>query len=361
MFRGSECADIGLQRVTVRNGRFRIERGYDPSVRIPEVVLKCVGFVGEVTHRDSTGVSGDLCATGFFVSVPCSSPELRDTGMRTAYFVTAKHVALDLKDREVYFLVNQIGGGVTELLHVYENKWWLHPTDEAADLAVAQIYQQANADIEAVGIEFLGTPDKLAQLNIGIGDEVFATGLFTPAPGSARNIPIVRHGNIAMMPEEQIQTELGYADVYLVEARSIGGLSGSPVFVRPTVNIPIDERPGNVKNIFVVGHGATLLGLMHGHWDIKESEMNKADIVQDRKRGVNLGIGIVVPAIKIFETITRPELTEIRMRAEKKILSKSVPGSDSAKSREREEERPFTQEDFNAALKKVSRKTTVKK
>jgi hypothetical protein len=351
------------QTVTVRNGRFRIERGYDPSVRIPEVVLKCVGFVGEVTQRDSSGVSGDLYATGFFVSVPCASPELRQTGMRTCYFVTAKHVAIDLKDREVYFLVNKVGGGVTELLHIYDNTWWFHPTDATADLAVAQIYQQSNADIDAVGIEYLGTPERLAELNIGIGDEVFATGLFTPAPGTARNIPIVRHGNIAMMPGEQIQTELGYADVFLVEARSIGGLSGSPVFVRPTINIPIEEQRGGVKNIFVVGHGATLLGLMHGHWDIQESEINKADIVQDRKKGVNLGIGIVVPAIKIWETITRSELTEIRMKAEKKVLSKNVPGTDSAKSSERaaEQEQPFTQEDFNAALKKVSRKTTIKK
>lgn len=42
--------------VTVKNGRFRIERAYDPSVRIPEVVLQCVGFVGPVNHRDAFGV-----------------------------------------------------------------------------------------------------------------------------------------------------------------------------------------------------------------------------------------------------------------------------------------------------------------
>jgi hypothetical protein len=48
-------------------------------VRIPDQVLKGVAFIGEVTHRGAPGeVFGDLCATGFFVSVPSSHfPELR--------------------------------------------------------------------------------------------------------------------------------------------------------------------------------------------------------------------------------------------------------------------------------------------
>lgn len=348
------------QTVTVRNGRFRIEREYDPSVRVPEVVLKCVGFIGEGAFTDSVGVSGDLLATGFFVSIPAASPEL--VGMRSAYFVTAKHVASDLAGREAYILVNKKGGGITTIKSIYGN-WWLHPTDKTADVAVVQIYQQADADIDAVGIEHFGIPQMLTQLGIGIGDEVHMTGLFTPAPGTSQNMPILRHGNIAMIPSEQIQTDLGYADVYLVEARSIGGLSGSPVFVRPTINtrLPAEQQHGTVKNSFSVGHGATLLGLMHGHWDIKESEMNKATIEHDRKRGVNLGIGIVVPAQKIFEVLMRPELAAIRDESEKKLLKRSVPGTDSARPSKKIEERTFTAEDFNAALEKVSRKIPHKK
>jgi hypothetical protein len=358
MLRSPGCTDIGLQRVTVRNGRFRIERRDDPSVRIPIEVNKCVGFVGEVTHRDSSGVSGDLHATGFFVSMPCKARELRESRLATIYFVTAKHVAKDLKNAEPYFLVNKIGGGVTEIRHVYENKWFFHPTDETADVAVAQIFPQADADIWPIETRHFGTSERLKSLGIGIGDEVFATGLFTPAPGAARNMPIIRHGNIAMMPEEQIQTELGYADVYLVEARSIGGLSGSPVFVRNTLSKHVQLDDGSETTAFFNGPGVTLLGLMHGHWDIKESEMNKAMFEHDRKRGVNLGIGIVVPAMKILETINNPLLEEIRMRAEKKVVSKLVPGMDSAKPRESEPaaKQAFTKEDFESALKKVSRK-----
>jgi hypothetical protein len=358
MFHGRECADIGLQRVTVRNGRFRIERGYDPSVRIPEEVRDCVGFVGEVVHRDSSGISGDLHATGFFVSVACKSPELQGSGLSACYFVTAKHVAEDLKDREVYFLVNKVGGGVTEIKTIYKNKWFFHPTDKAVDVAVAQIFPQSNAVIVPVKVEQFGTPERITELGIGIGDEVFATGLFTLAPGTARNMPIIRHGNIAMMPEEPIQTELGYADVYLVEARSIGGLSGSPVFVRNTLSQKVTLDDDSETVAFMSGTGITLLGLMHGHWDIKESEMNKALFEHDSKRGVNLGIGIVVPAIKILETINQPELEEIRMSEEKRVIRRIVPGMDSAKPKESEPAatQTFTKNDFESALKKASSK-----
>lgn len=323
-------------------------------MRVPEVVLKCVGFVGRILHRDSAGADGELCATGFFVNIPCESPEL--IGHTQAYFVTAKHVADELADEEVYVLVNGKRGGVTSM-EAYGGGWWFHPTDKASDVALFPVRRNPEADVYCVNATDLGTPQRLAEMKIGVGDEVFATGLFTPAAGTARNEPIVRHGNIAMLPKEQIQTELGYADVYLIEARSIGGLSGSPVFVRPTLNLPIPPQPSGVKNLFAVGHGCTLLGLMHGHWDIRESEMNKAFFTHDSKRGVNLGIGIVVPAIKIYETLYQPELVAMRKRDEESWVKRNVPKMDSAKSNANDErDYPFTREDFGSALKKASRK-----
>lgn len=54
-----------------------------------------------------------------------------------------------------------------------------------------------------------------------------------------------------MIPSELIHTDkLGDIEVYLIEARSIGGVSGSPVFVR-------ESFPRAGKHY--------LLGLMHGH------------------------------------------------------------------------------------------------
>lgn len=338
--------------VTVRNGHFRIEREPDPSVRVHDFTLKCVGFVGEVTHRDSTGTYGDLHATGFFVSVPCETPEMKAKGACAVYFVTAKHVVTDLQGGEVYFLVNKIGGGTTTFESTVGNRWWFHPTDESADVAVAQVWPHRTADIISVSITQLATPELLAELDIGIGDQVYSTGLFTPAPGTARNVPILRYGNIAMMPGEQIQTDLGFADVYLIEARSLGGVSGAPVFVRPTIDFRIADRKGQGRDAFAAGLGFALLGVMHGHWDIKESEMNKAFFDHDRRRGVNMGIAIVTPAIKIIETINQTELLEMRREGERQETRKMVPGTDSAKPKEPD----FTKEDFETALTKASRK-----
>ena len=56
-------------------------------------------------------------------------------------------------------------------------------------------------------------------------------GLYTSQYGSVRNIPIARTGNVAAIPDEPVWTGRGFAAGYLVEARSIAGLSGSPAFL----------------------------------------------------------------------------------------------------------------------------------
>jgi len=338
-------------------GRYTIEKEYDSSVRVPDYVLKCVGFVCEVEHRDSGGVpSGDPHATGFFVSVLCKHPALRAGGACAVYFVTAKHVVDDLSDRNIFLSVNSKFGGKTTIEGIIGDRWWHHPTDATADVAVAQVWPHPSAAVISVSIVQLATPEILSLMDVGIGDEVYSTGLFAPADGTKSNIPIVRHGNIAMMPGEQIQTELGYADVYLVETRSLPGISGSPVFVRPTVEFTAKGKKGTPAAVFAPGQGAMLLGLMHGHWDVKESEMHKAFFEHDRKRGVNMGIGIVVPAIKILETINQEGLVAIRREGEKQATRKMIPGTDSARSRG--DEHTITKEDFESVLKKVSRKIT---
>jgi hypothetical protein len=76
---------------------------------------------------------------------------------------------------------------------------------------------------------------------------------------------------------------------------------------------------------------------MHGHWDIKESEINNPRIAQDRQRGVNLGIGIVVPAYKIHETLYQSALVNMRKEQEQVCLKQNVPGMDLAKAKQLDE------------------------
>jgi hypothetical protein len=129
------------------------------------------------------------------------------------------------------------------------------------------------------------------------------TGLFAHLSGSERNLPIIRFGNIAMIPDEPVPTRIGMIEAYLIEARSIGGLSGSPAFV-------YKRAQGRVK--------LYLMGLMHGHWDIPPE--NKNDLaITDSFGSVNMGIAIVVPAKKILEVINHPELVAIRQEKDKKV------------------------------------------
>jgi hypothetical protein len=324
-------------------------------VRVPDEVLKCVGFIGEVEHQDATGIYGEHRATGFFVSIPCESPELRE--QRTCYFVTAKHVVEEFRNTDLSFWVNKKGGGVTTVPDVVGDHWWLHPTDPTADVAVWQIFLGGLPDIVPVAIETIGLPDKIRAMNVGIGDEVYAPGLFTEVDHTESMKPIVRHGNIAMMATT-VQTKYGMAEVYLIEARSIGGLSGSPVFTRNTLIAKVKTEDGLTKSSFSNGQGETLLGLVHGHWDVEESEINSPKIQQDRKRGVNYGIAIVVPAIKIYETLYRPELVAMRKGQELEELSRGIPGTDlqPSKNKSAGASETFTKDEFENALKKASRK-----
>jgi hypothetical protein len=202
-------------------------------LRVPDPISNVVAFVATILHVDPEGKPDfDYVGTGFVISVPVPFGNGRDIGF--FHFVTAAHVVKKLHGETIAFLVNEKGGG-TKMLRPVGSTFYGHPTDEAADVAAIQFQPETDMDITHIPIKELITKEKIDKFGIGIGDEVFAVGLFSFAPGEARNMPIVRHGNIAMLPDQKIQTDMGFADVYLIEARSIGGLSGSPVFVRRTL------------------------------------------------------------------------------------------------------------------------------
>jgi Trypsin-like peptidase domain len=318
---------------------------------VSDIALDCIGFIYETALRDEFGPKGDALATGFLASVPSS------VRGRYLYFVTAAHVVKDLADKESHFLVNKPGGGTVELWGTEDPpRWYLHPHDNTCDIAVVPVLPNSSVKVQHVPIEHMLTDDEIRKQKIGIGDEVYSVGLFTEVDNTSKNWPILRHGNIAMMPTEQIQTDFGYADVYLIEARSIGGMSGSPVFVRPSGKIVLpNASDGSRGELMAVQDCSKLLGIVHGHWDVRESDINRYPIEHDRKRGVNYGIAIVVPAFKLIETLKRPELEERRMKHDEMLKKKGVPGMDSRDKKEQQEQ-TFTQEDFEDALKKASRK-----
>ena len=279
-------------------------------MRVPDLVLNSIGFVAEVLRQDLSSESLDPIATSFLVSMPSVSIP----NARYYYAVTAKHV---LKNTNVKtaIIVNKKGGGVITL--TLFPRWFGHP-DKSVDVCVTPVGYYPTAEVSGFDIEDFFDEANNSE-NLGPGDEVFFPGLFTPAPGIKRIIPMVRNGNIAMFPGQQIQSSDGYADLYLIEARSIGGLSGSPVFARQTMALPVEGD--NHTRTHMYGFGVfKLLGLIQGHWDVEESKINQAYISHEPKRGVNMGIAKVVPSRKILETINGPEISAIRNADEARLL-----------------------------------------
>jgi hypothetical protein len=95
-------------------------------------------------------------------------------------------------------------------------------------------------------------------------------------------------------------------NAYLIEARSIGGLSGSPVFVHRL-------EDGTPK--------FALLGLMEGHYGTKTAQ--SGDTASEES--VNVGIGIVVPADDIEEIFGQPEIVELEQRLDDATLAQNRP------------------------------------
>lgn len=142
--------------------------------------------------------------------------------------------------------------------------------------------------------------EELSRMDeIGVGDELQITGLFIHHRGSRRNVPVVRSGIISAMPDagEPVYTSRGEMEAYLAEVRSIGGLSGSPVFVvlpgwRKKQSGPLHEWR------------TYLLGLVYGHWDQTRAGR---EYVEEETEKIHQGMAVIVPASKILDLLDAPQ------------------------------------------------------
>lgn len=231
-------------------------------------------------------------------------------GASFLFLVTAKHVVDTLSGRNVYIRANTKDGHSKELKVADNQKWYSHPADTAADVALMPVFLPQEFDFIPLPSSMFLSESIRQTSGIGIADEVFITGLFAHHVGIAKNLPIVRTGNIAMIPDGRIPIkDFGLMEAYLIEARSIGGLSGSPVFVI--------ERKQSETTMY-------LMGLIHGHWDIP-SESLIDDISQDAgvKAGVNVGIAIVTPASKILDVLNGKEMRQAIEQIEAAEIAKT--------------------------------------
>ena len=298
----------------------------DYGVRVPDEVRKCVVFVGLPQSQLDGSVRLELRGTAFFVAVPYkTSPD-----NSFVYLVTAKHVAETITGQKFCIRANRIDGS-SILAEGEIAKWWYHPTEENVDVAVFPWAPPRDLiDYRTVQTPIFLTKDIIKEKNIGVGDEVFIAGLFAHHFGRDSNVPIIRIGNIAMMPNDPVETKYGPMEAHLIEARSIGGVSGSPVFARETQLVNLGQGLSGPGPLLGLG-GFYLLGLMHGHWDFPLGSISDdAALDMSGQSSVNMGIAIVVPAGKILEVLDHPELVELRERQEQESAEKSSPVQDTA-------------------------------
>lgn len=324
-------------------------------MRIPDELLKSVCFLCVELKGGKDAGKFQLLGTGFFVGI-------QQEGWDFCYLFTARHI-LDEATRAghhtLFARVNKKNGQVGTINLGTLNNWQYYP-DFADDIAVLQFAPDIDEfDFGVIPVSMLLSFDDMLNRSIGVGDDLFTVGLFTLHSGKNLNIPIVRTGIISAMPHEPLLDKSGREYfAYLAELRSIGGLSGSPVFVyldyRRLYNPLLQED--KQWQLF-------LLGLVRGHWDLKREFTDNADTLNNdvvagynKGENLNVGIAVVTPATAILAFLRNERLVKGREDFIKMLKEESQKSKDVNTTNDN-----FTSDDFQTALKKVSRKVTSKK
>ncbi len=303
-------------------------------MQVDKHIRKSVVFL-QYLHKDSGETR--LAGTAFLVTYPAQGLGDRTAAVppkfasleakrafRPGYLVTAGHVIRGIHEfshnRKVIIRANNLGWKGMTSQEVPTSEWEsLFPVDGpldpdlvAKDVAVLRfsggiqnMVQKSDLDLFDVPMEAGAFRDRRTETRMGVADDVLIVGLFSQHRGEEQNIPIVRTGTMAAMSEELIRTEVGVMDGYLIEAHSLGGLSGSPAFFhlhgfRQMSSHGIKEYPQ--PELY-------LLGLIGGHWDLTPDWTDR-----EKWEKTHSGMSIVVPVETIVEALEMPSVKEQRDR-----------------------------------------------
>ena len=302
-------------------------------------------FVGYLAVDDqySEASGPDPIATVFFV-------HFQDENGGAVYGVTARHC---LDGNEVFYVLAR----GAEPWSTSIDDWVQHPT---TDLAVCKVNWPP-----AKSLPLRSDTIPLSH-HVKFGSPVFTIGLFARLPGKRAVESIVRIGHVALPVTEDAEIELRPVTEKdtltsvrgrLIETRSVGGQSGCPVFIHSEFQrLPYDpggypspygQRSGGgvIRNDIAASQTDwSLLGLLHGHYEIA------APTAEGGSVDLNAGIALVIPVDVIWEFLmTNERLVEDRKKAQRRPAVPPKPdaviGPES-----------FTKEDFEDALRKVSRR-----
>ncbi len=250
--------------------------------------------------------------SGVLIGVPLEE----NSSYKLVYAVTNAHVALNPNNPSPVIRVNTKDNNF-DIIETTQDQWHRHPLGD--DLAIMPIRLKSQFHkFNYTKREGLITREFINEHNIGPGDGVFLIGRFIHHEGKKQNLPLVRRGIISLMDKEPIRNHFtGLAqDSIVVETRSIGGYSGSPVIV---IVEPLSHRP-HTSDLSLNWH-ARLLGIDWGHIQIHEPVIDQSGNKHPDKWQVqtNSAMTCIVPAWKIEDLLELEEMVEIRKEQAKKI------------------------------------------
>jgi hypothetical protein len=285
-----------------------------PMPRILPEYLDCVVYLypSELDADEGSRVGG----SGFWVGVPISG-----TDTWHLYVVTNKHI---IENGNAVIRVTTHDGRKANFPTI-ETNWVYHPSGD--DLAVYSPSPEI-VDLAKFKPSFIRRNQIIdlalcSEMNIGPGDDTFVIGRFINHEGRQRNLPTVRFGCIGQMPWEAVRQENRFMqDSFLIEARSIGGYSGSPVFLYRSFFDP-HHHP--------YFHNVTwLLGIDWGHINDWSPVCNAGGrpinpvSPRDMQVRTNTGMMAAVPAWKLIDILDGEPFKSERDTAGQKIREETT-------------------------------------
>jgi hypothetical protein len=341
--------------------------------RIPDQLIDCSIYLykDENSAKEGKGSGG----SGFLVHIPSAV-----TGYVHLYAITNKHVLIE-GGCGTLRLNRKVDG--FDVIPTKLSDWTCHKDGD--DVAACPIDLGETFKWWSVGANMFLAHEIVDVYRIGLGDEAFLIGRLITHDGIQKNTPIVRFGNISLMadPSELIRTKNGDREGFLVECRSLSGFSGSPVFITTTQGYRnedaerlekheqkargyVEDKSSRVKVKVSASYGTFgpwLLGIDWGHIPLW-NPVFESDRVTKRGQMVeaNTGIACVAPTWKILDVLNEGELVKKRKQEDEVLARQSANEQVAVNDVAREESSPpFTQQNFQEALRKASRRVSSSK
>jgi hypothetical protein len=270
--------------------------------RIDEDVAKAVVHV----YPSFKSADADLeeGGTGFIMAIPMEG--IGQHMVDHLYVVTNRHVIGEEREPAV---VLRGSDGKRAPVRIPTNSWYRHPNGPD-DVCVAALPDIAlnEYDIGAFPASHCIRRDQIEALRVELGIDVYYVGRFK-SDKDEPSITTVRFGSISAMPVMVKHPRFkDHVESYLVETRSRGGFSGSPVVAM--LMGPAVEKEHARSHIHVAAN-SFLLGISWGHmneWQEARLMGSKADLLI----GLNAGMFCVTPAWRILDILARQELVTRR-------------------------------------------------